>query len=418
MNPPASTRRRAINWTIFFAVLGPGIITAMVDNDAGGISTYSAAGANFGNAFLWSLIPIMLALILVQEMSNRMGVVTGKGLAALIREKFGVKITFYLVLALLVTNFGNVLAEFAGIAASSQILGLKASFCVPAGAIFVWLMAVKGSYKTVERVFLFACLFYALYIVTGFLAKPDWGAVARDTAIPTFSFNTAWLAMLVGIIGTTIAPWMQFYQQASVVEKRIPIEQYRYSKYDTIIGGIVVTVVAYFIVVVCSATLFNNGVQIDTAAQAAEALAPLTSQYASILFAIGLLSASLFAASILPLSTAYTVCEALGWEAAVDRKFAEAPQFYLLYTLLILFGAGIAMIPGINLFSIMLVSQIINGVLLPIIILFILLLVNDREIMGEYRNGPITNTISVIAMILVGIAALVMVVFTMIDLFR
>jgi NRAMP (natural resistance-associated macrophage protein)-like metal ion transporter len=369
------------------AVIGPGIITSNVDNDAGGIATYSIAGAHFGYSLIWTLIPITLALIIIQEMSARMGVVTGKGLSDLIRERFGVKITFYLLVALILTNFGNTIAEFAGIAAALEIFGVSKYVSVPLGALFVWMLVVKGTYKSVEKVFLVACLFYVTYIISGFLAKPDWAAVGNSILTPELEFSAGSFAMLVGLVGTTIAPWMQFYLQSAVVEKNVSLKNYKYSRADVISGSLVVNLVALFIIVACAATLSEAGIRIETAKDAALALAPLAGKYASALFAFGLLNASLFAASILPLSTAYVVCEGMGWEQGVDKKFSEAPQFYGLYSLLIFVGAGVVLWPGLPLIPIMFVSQVINGVVLPVILIFMLVLINDKKIMGSYVNG-------------------------------
>jgi len=397
---------------IFFAVVGPGIITANVDNDAGGITTYSLCGAQFGYTLLWSLIPIMVALIVVQEMCNRMGVVTGKGLSSLIRERFGVKMTFYLMLGLIFTNLGNIIAEFAGIAASMEMFGVSRFISVPVSAAFVWWLVTKGTYRTVEKVFLTACVFYVSYVLSGFMAKPAWGEVLKHTFIPSVQPTGAFFVMLVGLIGTTIAPWMQFYQQASVVEKGIKVEDYNYSRWDTIIGCIVVTVIAFFIVVTCGATLFKTGAEIQTASDAAKALKPLAGEYCSFLFAFGLLNASLFAASILPLSTSFFVCEAFGWETGVNKKFSEAPQFYSLYSVLIIIGAGLIMIPKAPLIPIMLISQVINGIMLPFVLIFMILLVNNKKLMGGFVNTRAYNYIAWGTVILVSAIGLVMLVTT------
>jgi NRAMP (natural resistance-associated macrophage protein)-like metal ion transporter len=393
-------RSRWKGFLIFLAVLGPGIITSNVDNDAGGIATYSLAGAHFGYGLLWSLIPIMVALVIIQEMSARMGVVTGKGLSDLIREKFGVKITVYLLIALVITNFGNVIAEFAGIASSLEIFKVPRSISVPLGALIVWLLVVKGTYRSVEKVFLVACLFYVCYIISGFLASPDWGLVLKGFSQPNIKFASGSLAMLIGLVGTTIAPWMQFYLQAAVVEKNINVKDYKLSRMDVILGSIVVTVVAAFIILTCAETLFKAGIKIETAKDAALALKPLAGKYCSALFAFGLLNASLFAASILPLSTAFVVCEGMGWEVGVNKKFSEAPQFYGLYTLLIIFGAVIVLLPGIPLFPIMYISQVINGIVLPLILVFMLILINDKKMMGTRVNGLAYNVISWITVII------------------
>jgi len=384
---------------IFFALIGPGIITSNVDNDAGGITTYSLAGSEFGLTLLWTLIPITLALIIIQEMCARMGVVSGKGLSDLIRERFGAKATFYLMIALFFTNLGNTISEFAGVAASLEIFGVSKYLSVPVSAFFVWWLVVKGSYKSVEKAFLVACLFYISYIISGFLVKPDWVQIKSEFLTPTLHFDPRFLTMAVGVVGTTIAPWMQFYLQSSVVDKGLKAEDYQYARMDVIFGSIIVNVVAFFIIMLCAVTIFQSGIKIETAKDAALALAPLAGKYCTWLFAFGLLNASLFAASILPLSTAYTICEAFGWESSVNRKFGEAPQFYGLYSLMIFLGMGIILFPDIPLISIMFYSQVINGALLPFVLIFMLILVNDRRIMGNYVNGWILNLISFLTII-------------------
>ena len=395
---------------IFLAVVGPGIITSNVDNDAGGITTYTLAGANYGYGLLWSLIPIMVVLVIIQEMSARMGVVTGKGLSDLIRERFGVRITFYLLLAILLTNFGNVIAEFAGVASSLGIIDVPKYVSVPLAAFVVWLLVVKGTYRSVEKVFLYACLFYVAYIISGFLAKPDWGSVTNELIKPRLQFSTGALGMLMGLVGTTIAPWMQFYLQAAVVEKNIKVKDYKHSRADVILGSFIVTIVAGFIILTCATTLFRAGISVQTAGDAALALKPLAGKYCSYLFAFGLLNASLFAASILPLSTAFVVCEGMGWENGVNKKFSEAPQFYGLYSLLIFLGAGIILLPGIPLFPVMYISQVINGIVLPVLLIFILILINDKKLMGDYVNKRVYNFLSwatVIGLILLSFGLLI-----------
>jgi NRAMP (natural resistance-associated macrophage protein)-like metal ion transporter len=378
---------------LFLSVMGPGIITANVDNDAGGITTYSQAGAHFGLSVLWIFIPMTISLIMIQEMCNRMGVVSGKGLSDLIRERFGVRWTFYLMAALLLTNFGNVLAEFSGIAAAGELIGIPKLISVPVAAFIVWALIIAGTYATVERVFLFATLFYVCYLITGYQVSPDWPLVAKALVLPAIIWEKGYLLMLIGLVGTTIAPWMQFYQQSSVVEKNVPLRHLKLSRLDTIVGGITVSIVAIFIVVVCSETLFTHAVRIDTAADAAQALAPLAGKFSALLFAVGLLNASLFAASILPISTSYTICEALGWESGVDKKFGEARQFYVLYTSLIILGAFIALLPNLPLIQVMFYSQVINGIMLPFTLVPILLLVNNKKIMDEHVNGRVYNMI-------------------------
>jgi Mn2+/Fe2+ NRAMP family transporter len=382
------------NLSLFFILMGPGIITSNVDNDAGGITTYSLAGAEFGLRLIWSLIPIMIALIVVQEMCSRMGVVTGKGLQDLIREKFGAKITFYLMIGMFLTNMGNVISEFAGVAAGMEIFGVSKHISVPVSAMLVWVMVVKGSYKQVEKIFLVACVFYVSYIITGIIVKPDWSEVVDNLIHPQMSTTPAELTMVIGLVGTTIAPWMQFYLQASIVEKGIRIEEYKFARWDVIVGSIVVHVVAFFIILVCAETLHKNGIRIETAKDAALSLAPLAGTYCTYLFAFGLVNASLFSASILPLSTTYLICEGLGWETGIDKKFVEAPEFYGFYSLMIFLGAGIILLPGMPLIAIMYVSQVINGIVLPVVLIFILLLVNDPKLMMEHTNGPLLNAVA------------------------
>jgi len=384
-------RRLRLQWrrlAWLFAILGPGVITSNVDNDSGGIYTYSVAGARYGYSLLWVLVPVAVALVVVQEMCSRMGTVTGKGLADLIREHFGLRVTFLVMMAVLVTNFGNAVAEFAGVASSLELFGVSRYLSVPLGAVFVWWLVVFGTYKSVEKAFLIACLIYLAYPFSGLLARPDWSAALRGSVIPRMPLDVAGISMVVGIVGTTIAPWMQFYLQSSVVEKESKVSEYGQVRLDVIIGSIMAVVVAFFIVVACAATLNKEGLhEIASGADAARALAPLAGRYASWLFAVGLANASLFAASILPLATAYSVCEGLGLEAGVDRSFGEAPEFYWLYTLLIIGSAGMILLPGAPLLRIILVSQVLNGVLLPLILVFMLLLVNRASLMGEFTNG-------------------------------
>lgn len=379
---------------LFFALVGPGIITSNVDNDAGGITTYSLAGAEYGLSLLWTLIPITAVLIIIQEMCARMGVVSGKGLSDLIREKFGARVTFYLMIVLFLTNLGNTIAEFAGVAAAMEIFGISRHVSVPFCAALVWWLVVKGTYKSVEKVFLVACVFYLSYVISGFMGKPDWGAIGSSFLQPTVRMEKGWLMMAVGVIGTTIAPWMQFYLQSSVVDKGLKAKDYPYARLDVILGSITVNVVAFFIIMLCAITLFAHGVRIESAKDAALALEPFAGKYCSWLFAFGLLNASLFAASILPISTAYTICEAFGWESSLNRKFIEAPQFYGLYSFMLFLGAGIIMLPEMPLISIMYYSQVINGLLLPVVLVFMLLLINDSRIMGGYVNGKLMNFVA------------------------
>jgi Mn2+/Fe2+ NRAMP family transporter len=389
---------------LFLAVVGPGFITANVDNDAGGIAAYSVAGAQFGYTLLWTMIPITIALVIAQETSARMGAVTGKGLSDLIREEFGLRATFFLMVALLVTNFGNIVAEFAGVASSLELFGIKRYIVVPIAAFIVWSLVVHGTYNSVEKIFLLASGFYVAYIVSGILAHPDWkaavlGTVTRPATAGMRSYG--YIFMVIGLAGATIAPWMQFYLQASVVEKGITPRQYRASRWDVVVGCLFAAIVAWFIIVACAATLHAVGrTDIQTAADAAQALRPLAGEYAYILFAAGLFNASLFAASILPISTAYAVCEGMGLESGLDKRFDEAPAFYWLYTALIVAGAGVLLVPRFPLFHVMVVSQVANGVLLPFVLVFMLMLANDRELMGEHVNARWYN---VVAWITVGV---------------
>ena len=391
-------RRWKTRILLFFAVVGPGFITANVDNDAGGILTYSQAGAQFGHFLLWTLIPTTLALIVVQEMCARMGAVTGKGLSDLIREEFGLRITFLMMLGILIVNFGNVVTEFIGIATSLELFGLPRIYTVPICALIVWVIVVYGQYKSVEKVFLVASFVYVTYIFAGIKAHPMW----KDAVVATFvppslhSFrDQAYLYMVIGVVGTTIAPWMQFYLQASIVEKGVTRRQYKASMLDVISGCVFTDVVAWFIIVACAATLWIHGFRnITYAADAAAALKPLAGQYAYILFAVGLFNASLFAASILPLSTAYTVCEGLGFESGVGRRFGEAPFFYWLYTVLIVAGGAVVLIPGLPLVKIAVLSQVVNGVVLPFVLIFMLLLINKKELMGDYVNSRMFNFVA------------------------
>lgn len=395
---------------LLLAVIGPGFITANVDNDAGGILTYSQAGAQFGYTLLWSLIPITIALIVIQEMCARMGAVTGKGLSDLIREEYGFRATFLMMALLVAINFMNVIAEFIGIATSLGLFHVYRYISVPLSAVAVWLLVIKGNYKSVEKIFLTASFFYICYIIAGFMAKPDWLHAVKATVLPppdpnghlSYLWHKDYFYMLIGTIGTTIAPWMQFYLQASVVEKGVTARQYRASRLDVIIGCFFTDIVAWFIIVACAATLWLHGQHdITSAADAAQALRPLAGEKAFILFGAGLFNASLFAASILPLSTAYTVCEGLGFESGLDKKFGEARVFYWLYTVLV--GAGaftVLLIPDRLLIKVTVLSQVLNGVLLPPVLIYMLLLINKERLMGKYVNS---RTFNVIAWITTGV---------------
>jgi NRAMP (natural resistance-associated macrophage protein)-like metal ion transporter len=409
-------RERFRHWrmklVIFLAVLGPGIITASVDNDSGGIYTYSVAGARFGYSLLWMLIPITIALIVIQEMVARMGVVTGKGLADLIREEYGLRTTFILMVLLLVANLGNTISEFAGLASGMSVFGVSRFVAVPLGALFVWALVVKGSYRIVEKVFLGACVFYVVYPISSFLTDHNWSQALMGTVKPSFEFNASYFYMVTGLVGTTIAPWMQFYLQSAMVEKGIKLKNYVYSKWDVIAGCFVTDIVAFFIIVACAATIFASGHrEINSAADAALALRPLAGHAASALFAFGLVNASLFSASILPLSTAYSVCEGLGLEAGVNKRFHEAPAFYWLYTTLIVVGAlTVVVLSEEKQIPIILLSQVTNGVLLPFVLIFMLRLSNREDLMGKYRNTRTFNIIAwVTCVVMISMTALMLV---------
>jgi NRAMP (natural resistance-associated macrophage protein)-like metal ion transporter len=392
-------KRWRIRILLFLAVLGPGFITANVDNDSGGILTYSQAGAQFGYTLLWTIIPITIALIVVQEMCARMGVVTGKGLSDLIREEFGFRLTGVLMVLLVVVNYTNVVTEFIGIAGSMHLFHVSKFISVPFCAALVWYMVVKGSYKSTEKIFIVASLVYICYIFAGVLSQPSWhDALLATVVLPARSVwsEKSYMYMAIGVVGTTIAPWMQFYLQSSIVEKGIRVKDYAASRLDVIVGSLFTDIVAWFIIVACAATLFVHGMgAIQTAADAAEAMRPLAGDYAFILFAFGLFNASLFAASILPISTAYTVCEGLGVESGVDKSFSEAPFFYWLYSLLIAGGAlTVLLLPDAQLINFAILSQVLNGVLLPVVIILMLMLINRQDLMGAHKNSRLWNVIA------------------------
>jgi Mn2+/Fe2+ NRAMP family transporter len=379
-----------------FAIIGPGFITANVDNDPSGILTYSQAGAKYGYALLWTLVPTTIALIVVQEMAARMGAITGKGLSDLIREEFGLRMTFFTMIVLGLADFGNIAGEFAGLASGMMVFGVSKYIAVPLGAALVWSVIVRGSYKPVERVLLILSMIYFAYPVSAFLAHPDWKLALENTVIPQFNSDPGYLVMIIGLIGTTITPWMQFYLQASIVEKGVSKRNYGLSRIDVIFGCIVTDVIAFFIVVACAATIFHSQHrEITDVADAAKALVPFAGKFAGILFAVGLVNASLMSAAILPLATAYNICEGLGFESGIDRRFGEAKIFYGLYTLLIVCGAGFVLLPGLPLLKVLLISQVANGVLLPFVLAFMLILINRERLMGEYRNGPWANSIAI-----------------------
>src|SRR5579872_1474121 len=394
--------------TLLLAVIGPGLITSNVDNDAGGISVYTQSGAQYGYALLWSLIPMTIALYVTEEMCARMGVITGKGLSDLIREEFGFRPTFFVMITGFFVDLANVVAEFAGVAASMQIFGVSKYIAVPIAATVVWVLVLKGTYRQVEVIFLFACVLYLSYLFSAILAKPDWLVAAKETVLPHAQFDSGYLLMLTGLVGTTIAPWQFFYLQASFVEKKVGPRQYPQARADVLVGSISCMVIVFFIIVCTAATLYKSGHRdITDAAQAAKALIPLAGKWAGFTFAFGLLNASLFAASILPLSTAHVICEGLGFEAGIDHKFSDAKIFYGLYTILIAVGAGIILIQHVPLWKILIFSQVGNGIWLPIVVIFILLLINRRDLMGEHVNTLTFNIVAwVTAIAMIGLTVI------------
>jgi Mn2+/Fe2+ NRAMP family transporter len=390
---------------IFLAILGPGIITGSVDNDAGGITTYSLAGAIYGYGLIWTLIPSFIVLVIIQEMNARMGIVTGKGLADLIRENAGMKITFFIFLGLLFSGIGNTTTEFAGVAGSMEVFGVSKYISVPVVAIMVWILVVKGTYKIAERIFLIFSMSLLTYIVSALMGKPDWSEIGSSIISPKFDMNTKSIAMVIGLVGTTIAPWMQFYMQSSVIEKGLKMQNYKYTLIDIIVGCIITVVVAFFIIVACASTLHPNGIIINEAKDAALSLRPLAGNIASQVFAFGLFVASIFSATILPLATAFFVCEAFGFESGIDKKWDDAKEFYILYTGILIISAAIILIPGAPLIAISLWSQVANGVLLPVVLISMILLINNKKIMGIHVNKPLGNIIGWSAVVvLVGLS--------------
>jgi NRAMP (natural resistance-associated macrophage protein)-like metal ion transporter len=405
-------RRKYIfrNILLFLAILGPGIITGSVDNDAGGITTYSVAGALYGYKLLWTLIPAFIVLVVVQEMNARMGIVTGKGLADLIRENAGVKVTFFIFIALLLADIGNTTTEFAGVAGSLNVFHISKYIAVPISAVLVWWLVVKGNYKISERVFLLFSGFLLIYVVSAIMGRPQWGEIGTSLIHPEMKLNKAYFIMVIEIVGTTIAPWMQFYMQSAVIEKGIKITEYKYTLWDVIIGSVLTVVVAFFIIIACASTLYVHGIKIEEAKDAAFALQPLAGSLASVTFAFGLFIASIFSATILPVATAFYVCEAFGFEAGIDKKWKEAPQFYWLFTFIIIIGSGIILFPNAPLILITLWSQAANGVLLPVVLICMILIVNNKEVMGKYVNKPFNNIIGwVTIVILIGLSVTLLV---------
>lgn len=380
---------------IFFSLVGPGVITGSVDNDAGGITTYSVAGAAYGYALLWTLIPAFIVLLIVQEMNARMGVVTGKGLADLIRENAGVKVTFFIFLGLLLADISNTMTEFAGIAGSMEIFHVQKYIAVPLAAVAVWILVVRGTYRFAEKIFLIFSVALLSYIFSAIMGKPNWPEIGTAVIHPKMNFSFNYVSTVIGLIGTTIAPWMQFYMQSSVIEKGLTIEEYPYTLVDVVIGCIVTVAVAFFIIVACGSTLFINGhgTQITDAKEAALALKPFAGALSTQVFAFGLFIASIFSATILPVATAFYICEAFGFEAGIEKKWREAPQFYWLYTGILMISAVIILLPNVPLIAITLWSQRINGILLPVILICMMLLVNNKEVMGNYTNKLLNNLI-------------------------
>jgi len=411
-NKDFSKRRKTFvrNLMLFLAILGPGIVTGSVDNDAGGITTYSVAGALYGYNLLWTMLPSLLVLIVVQEMNARMGIVSGKGLADLIRENAGVKITFFIFIGLLIADIGNTTTEFAGVAGSMQVFDVSKYISVPISAVLVWWLVVKGTYKFSERIFLIFSAFLLVYVFSALMGKPDWNQIGHAMVKPKIEYTKDYLTVVIGIIGTTIAPWMQFYMQSAVIEKGVKITEYKYTLWDVIIGSVITIVVAFFIIVACASTLHIKGININEAKDAALALEPIAGHLAKITFAFGLFIASIFSATILPVATAFYVCEAFGFEAGIDKKWKDAPQFYWLFTAIIVIGAAIILIPNAPLILITLWSQVANGLLLPVVLVCMILLVNNKDIMGEYVNKPFNNIVgwgTVIILILLSFTLLV-----------
>ncbi len=381
------------NLAIFFALLGPGIITGSVDNDAGGITTYSVAGAMYGYGMIWTLIPSLVVLLVIQEMNARMGIVTGKGLSDLIRENAGVKVTFFIFIGLLLSNIGNTTTEFAGVAGSMEIFGVTKYISVPVAAVLVWILVVKGTYKIAERIFLIFSASLLTYVISALMAKPEWSAIGAAIIRPGIEINTQSLTVIIALVGTTIAPWMQFYMQSSVIEKGLKMKNYRFTVIDIVVGCIITVVVAFFIMVACGSTLYPNGIVISEAKDAALSLEPLAGRLASHVFAFGLFVASVFSATILPLATAFYVCEAFGFEAGIDKSWDEAKEFYILYTGILVISSIIILIPNAPLIDISIWSQVLNGILLPVVLVSMILLINNKKIMGNYINKPVQNII-------------------------
>lgn len=403
---------------ILLSLVGPAIITSNIDNDAGGIAIYSIAGARYGYNLLWTLIPTVFLLIILQEMSARMGMVTGKGLADLIRENYGIRTAFWVMVSLFFTNLGNTMAEFSGWAASMELFSISKYISIPIGVCFIWFLVIRWRYSIFEKIFLVVCFIYVTYIISAFLAKPDWNEVLRKTVTPTVQWNNDYLIIIVSIIGTSITPWQQFFLQSGVVEKGLRKEDWWASKIDVVFGAIMMGVVAFFIIVACGATLFPAGIRIDSAEDAALSLKPLAGKHAYILFAIGLANASLFSGCILPLATTYYICEAMGWEAGIGKGFRDAPQFMSLFTIILVLGASIVLIPDLPLIKVMWFTQIINCMLLPVVLIFMVQLINRKELMGDFKNSLWMNTITYMATALLIVLNIVLLYNTVLSIFR
>ncbi len=402
------------NIIIFFSVMGPGIITGSVDNDAGGITTYSVAGAEYGYNLIWTLVPSFIALIAVQEMNARMGIVTGKGLADLIRENFGVKITFYIFVCLLIANIGNTATEFAGIAGSLMVFNVSKYISVPVSALVVWIIVVKWDYKKTEKIFLVFSFCLLSYIVSAVLARPEWSQIGKAIINPEIQYNEQYLTLVLGLVGTTICPWMQFYMQSSVIEKGIKIGDYKFALIDVVVGGIATVIVAFFIMVSCGATLHVNNITIEEAKDAAVALKPFAGNLASVVFAFGLFIASIFSATILPVATAFFVCEGFGFEAGIDKKLREAPQFYLLFTSIIIISTIIILLPNAPLIDITIAVQVLNGILLPVVLVCMIIVVNKSDIMGEHVNGKLQNIIGILITVILIVLSLILLIYPLV----
>jgi len=400
LTPATDTRKRMTLFAVL-ALIGPGIISASAGNDAGGISTYSEAGARYGYSMLWMMLAMTPAFMIVQEMAGRMGAVTGKGFAALIRERFGVRLTFGAMLMLLGSTAATTIAEFAGVAAAMELFGVSRFISVPIAALIVWLLVVRGSFQRVEKVFLALSSVFIAYVVAVFLAGPDWGEVGRALVIPSIVPDRDFIALSIGLTGTTIAPWMQFLLQSNIVDKGTTVREWKLARWDVMIGAVVANLIACAIIITTGTILHPAGIQITGAEDAARALAPLAGPYAEMLFSVGLLSASLLAAAVLPLTSAYAICEAFGWEAGLDSDWSEAPVFNGIYTFVIITSAAIILIPGLNLIAIMLISQVVNGVLLPFLLIFMMIIINDRTIMGRHVNGRFNNALAWMTIVVV-----------------